>query len=138
MHDLTATCLFDAPRAGSAEAKMADKWKPSVIVDAPRAGSAEAKVGTIALPKAEAVMHPVQAAPRQSFSGYHICTETNDAPRAGSAEAKCWLPIRARTRLWMHPVQAAPRQRWSDESSYDWCFEMHPVQAAPRQSHTAG
>ena len=56
-------------------------------------------------------MHPVQAAPRQSFK----------VQRGQSSRER------------MHPVQAAPRQRlcgpcWGNRPS-----SMHPVQAAPRQ-----
>ena len=148
---------LDAPRAGSAEAK-----RVNLIVaqhggkDAPRAGSAEAKckysIGTVLI----AVMHPVQAAPRQredcqqSEPRERRCTpcrqrrgkvqslreedrRNRDAPRAGSAEAKIKDCTNWSTPSRMHPVQAAPRQSVCTEAllSSSW---MHPVQAAPRQS----
>ena len=56
--------------------------------DAPRAGSAEAKLGRLNQ-RGQGGMHPVQAAPRQSaVHGRAHQPVTIDAPRAGSAEAK--------------------------------------------------
>ena len=124
----------DAPRAGSAEAKVR---KPSQITwdkDAPRAGSAEAKRVNLIVAQ---------------HGG-------KDAPRAGSAEAKCKYSIGTVLIAVMHPVQAAPRQREDCQQSEPrerrctpcrqrrgkepvkvGCAplgKMHPVQAAPRQS----
>ena len=52
----------DAPRAGSAEAKVLAVHVDHAIHDAPRAGSAEAKVGLLAGATVSGPMHPVQAA----------------------------------------------------------------------------
>ena len=101
----------DAPRAGSAEAKLSNgkcalahgrctpcrqrRGKvrghahiPRHVVDAPRAGSAEAKISPLVRNGQRAVMHPVQAAPRQSGRCRSARRFSWDAPRAGSAEAK--------------------------------------------------
>ena len=100
----------DAPRAGSAEAKIALMACSGAIRDAPRAGSAEAKHLFAHCFRWGIVMHPVQAAPRQR-------------------SVRCSL-LSARR---MHPVQAAPRQ--SAKSLLQIAgHRMHPVQAAPRQS----
>ena len=56
----------DAPRAGSAEAKVHSVNCSSSVSDAPRAGSAEAKLLISVIPSSPLPMHPVQAAPRQS------------------------------------------------------------------------
>ena len=81
----------DAPRAGSAEAKTIRRRKVFCThEDAPRAGSAEAKRSRRSGYSLISMMHPVQAAPRQSCPG--------DQQLFVSA---------------MHPVQAAPRQRQS-------------------------
>ena len=56
--------------------------------DAPRAGSAEAKVPQPVVTITCCGMHPVQAAPRQSEQRVHNQSLGFDAPRAGSAEAK--------------------------------------------------
>ena len=62
-------------------------------------------------------MHPVQAAPRQSWLSWSVTAMSLDAPRAGSAEAKFRILVHPHSE-WMHPVQAAPRQscnhKWDD------------------------
>ena len=61
------SAFADAPRAGSAEAKVVPLRPPPVpVVDAPRAGSAEAKIRVTGI----------------------LVEVSMDAPRAGSAEAK--------------------------------------------------
>ena len=99
----------DAPRAGSAEAKLSASFSTSTVFDAPRAGSAEAKA---------------QKKPRHG-SG-------KDAPRAGSAEAKMISHA-----YFSSPYRCTPcRQRRGKDNdlvSYFETIEMHPVQAAPRQ-----
>ena len=82
----------------------------SAFADAPRAGSAEAKVFRVLLPQMRKSMHPVQAAPRQRWPAFAHERYSRDAPRAGSAEAKR-LDVHYYV-VWgqMHPVQAAPRQ----------------------------
>ena len=65
-HPPTPATPPDAPRAGSAEAKMQPLSATVGSGDAPRAGSAEAKAPSTA-----------------------VSTPSKDAPRAGSAEAKC-------------------------------------------------
>ena len=87
--------LCDAPRAGSAEAKLARLRKRRPRRDAPRAGSAEAKAFGQQEQCAVAQMHPVQAAPRQRYSSRYIFSHRQDAPRAGSAEAKPSFPTSA-------------------------------------------
>ena len=56
--------------------------------DAPRAGSAEAKMSICLLLVNPLLMHPVQAAPRQRYGKMSSTGKVTDAPRAGSAEAK--------------------------------------------------
>ena len=100
----------DAPRAGSAEAKMACPRMASARMRCTpcrqRRGKDPSNTAHYALNR----MHPVQAAPRQSLA------------------MRSYSPYTAR----MHPVQAAPRQRFTS-----YCVSrspvMHPVQAAPRQ-----
>ena len=123
---------YDAPRAGSAEAKSHKKSPFTAqkrctpcrqrrgkasrsdflrrVQDAPRAGSAEAKFFVKGGGLHAARMHPVQAAPRQSYERGRLLR-----PPA------------------MHPVQAAPRQRSRVMVLLPPPFGMHPVQAAPRQ-----
>ena len=101
---------FDAPRAGSAEAKSFSATAAQTpntmhpVQAAPRQRQLIQAIG------AKCRMHPVQAAPRQSYSGYNA----SNSPM-------------------MHPVQAAPRQR-NGNGIVDNAEKMHPVQAAPRQS----
>ena len=66
------------------------------LYDAPRAGSAEAKAVCMAHLAKMRRMHPVQAAPRQRVTAQSRCTMQADAPRAGSAEAKLRRPGAAR------------------------------------------
>ena len=99
----------DAPRAGSAEAKTGSILCVYRRRDAPRAGSAEAKGHARSSSSVMGGMHPVQAAPRQSYD----------------EGGKNFYAT-------MHPVQAAPRQRVSPNTLQN-LVRMHPVQAAPRQ-----
>ena len=81
----------DALRAGSAEAKVLKfAVGDTAHIDALRAGSAEAKVATgwALFPPVVAMMHSVQAAPRQRLRMESKNRYKNDALRAGSAEAK--------------------------------------------------
>ena len=84
--------LLDAPRAGSAEAKPNSLLTNPYIGDAPRAGSAEAKHVYTAKYGGMLLMHPVQAAPRQSSLSWGSCRPSSDAPRAGSAKQNNNVP----------------------------------------------
>ena len=79
------SAFADAPRAGSAEAKISSIAGYPIILDAPRAGSAEAKF----------------------FTQNSSLPPTIDAPRAGSAEAKSVNPLLDVADIAMYPVQAA-------------------------------
>ena len=121
----------DAPRAGSAEAKLLaeneiPRGRMHPVQAAPRQRNG------CSLTPVFCSMHPVQAAPRQRMGGCGCCPHPPDAPRAGSAEAK-FLPSVRHKRAWMHPVQAAPRQSRKHKGRCTDGDEMHPVQAAPRQ-----
>ena len=89
---LAAIGRTDAPRAGSAEAKLPCKAWRGTAEDAPRAGSAEAKPGRRLLPHRAGRMHPVQAAPRQRRPMSRPTPTSTDAPRAGSAQRNNNVP----------------------------------------------
>ena len=77
-------------------------------------------------------MHPVQAAPRQSLTMQAVTDEDADAPRAGSAEAKIALMACSGA------IRDAPRAGSAEAKHlfahcFRWGIVMHPVQAAPRQ-----
>ena len=100
----------DAPRAGSAEAKLYGRDRRCVVCDAPRAGSAEAKSQEMQSLGLIGRMHPVRAAPRQSAFASPVnipcygCTPCRQ--RRGKAQGAGGCGGRPS----MHPVQAAPRQ----------------------------
>ena len=123
----------DAPRAGSAEAKLpvpqAHQLKIAMhpVQAAPRQSSTMQPIVCLlagmhpvqAAPRqsrcvtsgmSTSMMHPVQAAPRQSVSDDHHRPAHHDAPRAGSAEAKQDQRSADLPKIGMHPVRAAPRQ----------------------------
>ena len=86
----------------------------SAFADAPRAGSAEAKGYALRRQRRRELMHPVQAAPRQSA----MCISSDNLDKGCTP---C-------------------RQRRGKANSYlgrEIKFAMHPVQAAPRQSKTS-
>ena len=85
---LDCAVLWDALRAGSAEAKSGNDFSGAGKVDALRAGSAEAK-----------------ASSSSSLAMKPGCTPCRQ--RRG----KVWLLSQFFGLLWMHSVQAAPRQR---------------------------
>ena len=58
---ISSALIADAPRAGSAEAKLSGRSAAFCLRDAPRAGSAEAKAEPITQ-TVNVKMHPVQAA----------------------------------------------------------------------------
>ena len=102
---------FDAPRAGSAEAKYEAIRVIREMRDAPRAGSAEAKnaqSGGWSQYSRDAPRAGSAEAKKQDST---IIDGFRDAPRAGSAEAKKIRWNNTTEQEWMHPVQAAPRQR---------------------------
>ena len=87
----------------------------SAFADAPRAGSAEAKVFPVNAPLRVKAMHPVQAAPRQSSTMQPIvCLLAGMHPvQAAPRQSRCVTS--GMSTSMMHPVQAAPRQ--SDPSA---------------------
>ena len=80
--------MLDAPRAGSAEAKVVVN---GTKVQVRRCTPCRQRRGKAVIPPASGggvKMHPVQAAPRQRLRKSKWSARTRDAPRAGSAEAK--------------------------------------------------
>ena len=123
----------DAPRAGSAEAKLciqvflhpfrrctpcrqrrgkaAEDVMNAVAIGMHPVQAAPRQSGRYRSARRFSWMHPVQAAPRQSFQPNTRGALHDDAPRAGSAEAKLGRLDQRGQGGRMHPVQAAPRQR---------------------------
>ena len=86
------SAFADAPRAGSAEAKLTQDKIANLQADAPRAGSAEAKGNeglwaVIILGCTPCRQRRGKATPRRS-----CCPTPRDAPRAGSAEQNNNVP----------------------------------------------
>ena len=123
--------------------------------DAPRAGSAEAKMLIGVATVAAWPMHPVQAAPRQRIPHAQMLTVFADAPRAGSAEAKNGEDVLSRAVQGCTPCRQRRGKASVIFTASPWtrctpCRQrrgkaqltageasrrtMHPVQAAPRQS----
>ena len=101
----------DASRTGYAEAKMSEKWKPSIIVrDASRTGYAEAK---FPMRKSTLLMLPMQAAQatlrQRALPARHRCP-SQDASRTGYAEAKGRESIDPQVDPRMQAAQATLRQ----------------------------
>lgn len=86
------SAFADAPRAGGAEAKTTSSWKRSLLRGCipcrQRRGKGTASRWT---PKTR-LMHPVQAAPRQSALFASLLAVSVDAPRAGSAKQNNNVP----------------------------------------------
>ena len=101
----------DAPRAGSAEAKRMIRTQHHLLMGCTPCRQRRGKEKWEYDQRPVPMMHPVQAAPRQSNLIWIGDTSEGDAPRAGSAEAKHHHELPARKGTQMHPVQAAPRQR---------------------------
>ena len=107
---------FDAPRAGSAEAKLGGGHGQLGSAGCTPCRQRRGKVAIGHGRRGCGGMHPVQAAPRQRPVGKEDRLSRRDAPRAGSAEAKTSSSSATQPVSPMHPVQAAPRQRVASPS----------------------
>ena len=103
--------LPDAPRAGSAEAKIVDNDQKAEWAGCTPCRQRRGKEGGLQLDYIRTLMHPVQAAPRQR-------------------KCRCYpQPLHQRCTPCRQRRGKGPWPRCSP-----WPRRMHPVQAAPRQS----
>ena len=119
----------DAPRAGSAEAKVSSMMLiPSPVRCTPcrqRRGKGPVSSARQTPPE----MHPVQAAPRQRLlRGTKQFHQVQDAPRAGSADAKSCMVCRQAATI-DAPRAGSAEAKEQIMREYGYSSRMHPVQA---------